>query len=173
MDQTLLQLGELDSRGVVKRLRFQDLTIDMGNDYFFDLRGKHSLSIDMTRARLVRFDMGAGGSLAFSVGGGAIIRATDCEFLGGYGRNPGSGNLYRGNPGWMRFSRCRFSLLDLNLRSSGALRFDDCDFANMRQDPRLQHPKLFRGGSYTPPAKPRDYRRPKPISLSTIFPDFK
>ncbi|MEE9393236.1 MAG: hypothetical protein V3W41_12095 [Planctomycetota bacterium] len=172
-DQTLLQLGELDSRESIKRLSFKDLTIDLGDDYFFDVRGNSNLSIDMLRTRLVRFDMGAGGSLAFAVGGGAIIRAIDCEFLGGYGRSPGSGNLYRGRPGWMYFSRCRFSMLDLNIRQGSAIRFDDCNFDGMRSDPRKRHPKLFRGGSFTKLQNPREYRRRKPISLATLFPDFK
>lgn len=92
MNGTVLTIGDIGPRGAIKRLRFRDLTVDCGDNYFFDMRTA-SMTLDLARVRIVRFDMGAGGSLAFASNRGALIRAQDCEFLGGYGRSPGSGNL--------------------------------------------------------------------------------
>jgi hypothetical protein len=60
--------------------------------------------------RIIGFDMGAGGSVAFGVEG-MLLEAKQCQFLGGYGRSPGSGNLLRGGPIVCRFTDCTFKQL--------------------------------------------------------------
>ncbi len=144
MDATLVVIDEISLRSEVERLRFRDLTFDTGNDYAFDLRQGGAL-LDFERVRVVRFDMGAGGSLAFSVQSGMMLRARDCEFLGGYGSSPGSGRLFRGAALISRFERCRFDLIDLELEEvkGGEVLFLHCTFDRLRVDPtRSASPRI-------------------------------
>ncbi|MFG0316727.1 MAG: hypothetical protein ACF8XB_05600 [Planctomycetota bacterium JB042] len=145
MDATLVAIDEeISVRSDVERLRFRDLTVDTANDYAFHLRRDGAL-LDFERVRVVRFDMGAGGSLAFSVHSGMMLRARDCQILGGYGRSPGSGSLFRGAALLARFERCRFDLIDLELDQvkGGEVLFLHCTFDRLRVDPtRWASPRI-------------------------------
>ncbi|MCB9913788.1 MAG: hypothetical protein H6828_01410 [Planctomycetes bacterium] len=138
-DATLLRLGDLGAQGSLARLAFRDLTLDCDDDGLFDHRSDVS-SVRMERVRVVRFDAGHGGCTVFSFNGGAVVHATDCEFLGGYGRAPGRGSLLRpGPPFLMRFERCRFRLIELRFLSSldadSAAVLVGCQFELLGSDP--------------------------------------
>jgi hypothetical protein len=105
MDATLLRFAELDARDEVHSLAFRDVTIDCQNNYFTDLRNSPA-SIRLERCRVVRFDMGAGGSVMLSVRPAAAFYATECRFEAGFGSSPGSGNLFRFNAGLVRLDGC-------------------------------------------------------------------
>jgi hypothetical protein len=146
MDRTLLRLsGELDLYGRIHRLAFRDLTIDTGDNYLFDHR-RGAATLRLERVRIVGFDMGAGGSLAFGIQNGALLFATQCEFLGGYGRYPGSGCLWRGSDFIARFEGCRFALVSLELAHlrNGRVLFRSCTFDEMRSDPQAAAPQRAR-----------------------------
>ncbi|MHC4549869.1 MAG: hypothetical protein ACYTEZ_13935 [Planctomycetota bacterium] len=105
MDTTLLRLDEISTRTEIHSLTFRDLTIDCGNDYFTDLRRDEPATVRLERCRVVRFDMGAGGSVMLAARVAAFY-ATECRFEAGYGRSPGSGNLFRTGGGLVRLERC-------------------------------------------------------------------
>jgi hypothetical protein len=136
LDTTLVVIEEISIRSAVNRLAFQDLTIFTGDNYLFGLSYGAAV-LDFERARVVGFDMGAGGSLVFFINQGAMIRARDSEFLGGYGKSPRSGNLWRGAALLARFDHCRFERVDLRLGSLGGGQavFWGCTFAAMLEDP--------------------------------------
>ncbi|MBL8900173.1 MAG: hypothetical protein JNM84_21260 [Planctomycetes bacterium] len=139
IDRTLLRLStDFDLYGRAHRFAFRDLTIDVPSLYFFDHR-QGAVSLRLERVRVVGFDTGAGGSLAFGLNDGALLLATQCEFLGGYGSYPGSGNLWRGSNFIARFDNCRFALVNLELNHLGHGRalFRSCTFEEMRSDPQL------------------------------------
>ena len=138
MDATLLQLGDIGIRGDVQRLAFRDLTLDAGNDGLFDMRSG-ALVLDLERVRIVRFDAAHGGCHVFDARG-VLIRARDSKIIGGYGRHPGHGDLFRSGPILARFSRCRFELLDMSLSrvgSRGRVLFQDCSFHLLEENPML------------------------------------
>ena len=105
MDATLVRLtGELDARGDVTSLTFEDLTIDCRDNYLTDLR-RAPATIRLARCRVVGFDIGAGGSVMIQASAVAFY-ATDCRFEAGFGRSPGSGSLFRLQAGLVRLDRC-------------------------------------------------------------------
>src|SRR5262249_40334692 len=67
------------------------------------------------------------------------LRAIDCRFEAGYGRNSGDGRFFdwRGNLLLARFDRCLFARIALGLQgpSQGAVLFSECTFDQMR-DPQ-------------------------------------
>jgi hypothetical protein len=94
MDQTLVTFDEFDDpSGAIVNLTFRDMTVDCGNNYLFDVRTKDG-TVRFERCRVVRFDMGAGGSLLFGVKGLAIWMS-GCRIEVGYGRSPPYGNVFR------------------------------------------------------------------------------
>jgi len=172
INSTLLRLkGDISARSEIERLVLQDLTLDCNNDYMFDLRRK-PLTIDMRSVRLVRFDMGAGGSLAFGTNRGAVIRARDCEILGGFGRSPGSGNLLRGDAFVATFERCRFELVDLNSSSPspGRITFTDCIFDKFLKDPSEARGATFVNATVLPLISWEEFHLHEPRSLSELSP---
>jgi len=136
-DVTLLRIGNISVRGDAERLAFRDLTLDAENDGLFDMRSG-SLVVDLERVRVVRFDAGHGGCTIFSTDG-ALIRATDSLFVGGYGKSPGHGRLTDARPTLARFTGCRFELLELGLGGLGPtdrVVFRECVFDLLDEDPR-------------------------------------
>lgn len=140
MDATMVELGNINVKGNVERLTLRDLTIDAVNDGLFYLR-TGSLIVNLERVRIVRFDAGHGRCDIFRAEGGMLIRANECEFIGGYGEHPGSADLFKGNPILARFTRCHFELLRLALHemqrthSRGRISFQDCTFTLLSRDP--------------------------------------
>jgi hypothetical protein len=109
MDVTLLRLNELCTSNEIHSLTFKDLTIDCNNDYFSDLRSDNPVTIRMVNCRVVRFDMGAGGSVMLAAET-AAFHAEGCKFEAGYGRSPGSGNLFRVRSGLLaRLDHCEIT----------------------------------------------------------------
>ncbi|MHC4777077.1 MAG: hypothetical protein ACYTFG_00720 [Planctomycetota bacterium] len=109
MDVTLLRLNELSSETEIHSLTFKDLTIDCNDDYFTDLRCNEPVVIRLVNCRVVRFDMGAGGSVMLAARTAAFF-AERCKFEAGYGRSPGSGNLFRVRSGLLaRLDRCEIT----------------------------------------------------------------
>jgi hypothetical protein len=128
-DATLLIVGNIGSRGTIERFTIRDCTVFTADDYLFDQRGGDAL-IQLFRTRVVGFDMGAGSSCMFS-GENLALYAQDSEFLGGYGRSPGSGNLFRHDSSGrlMRFDRCRLERIEVDpsrVRGGMTLVFAGC-----------------------------------------------
>lgn len=93
MDETLLVMNdELSMRGEVHSLTFRDLTLHCGDNYLEDLR-REPYTLKLERCRIIGFDMGAGGSSMLCGSTGAFY-AIDSKFEAGFGRSPGSGNLF-------------------------------------------------------------------------------
>lgn len=103
MDVTLVRFTELGTHDEVHSLTFRDMTIACGS-YFTDLRNEPA-AIRLERCRVVGFDKGAGGSLLIGARQVAFY-ATDSRFESGYGRSPGSGNLFRFHAGLVRLDGC-------------------------------------------------------------------
>ena len=176
MDATLLNLEEISLRHPVERLAFRNLTIFTCDDYGFDLRNAGAV-LDYEGVRSVGFDIGAGGSLCFSVNRGVMIRARDSQFLGGYGRHPGSGNLWRGDTLVARFERCRFELVDLEVGRlrSGKVVFQQCVFGLMDRDPMKSASTrvLFQNCVLEPVTDPKTAFPDKRKDLGELSPYFK
>lgn len=146
-DQTLLSIDEFDADSDIRSLTFQDLTLDCANNYMTDLRAQSGTTLRFERCRIVRFDMGAGGSVMLSARSGVAFYATDTLITCGYGRSPGSGHVFRVSGALLvRMERCTVEGPMYGLFSSGspaAYCFVDCAFNNV--------PELF-----TQPAKPEN-----------------
>ena len=66
-----------------------------------------------------------------------VLDAVECRFEGGYGDTPSEGQLLRGWALIVRFDRCRFSRLRLNLPGGrSTVLFDGCVLADLGDDPR-------------------------------------
>ncbi len=146
IDATLLRLGDISIRGDMERFALRNLTIDAENDGLFDLRSG-SLLVDLLNVRIVCFDAGHGGCSIFGVRKGSMIKATNCQIIGGYGRAPGNGRLFSGSPVIADFVNCRLELLDLTLKDvslTGRVLFQNCVFALMKKDPQEDHPSSVR-----------------------------
>ncbi len=149
MDATLLTLNNISVAGNVERFSLRDLTIDCENDGLFDLR-RGNATLDLLRVRILRFDAGHGGADIFT-GDGVMLRATACEFLGGFGRSPGGGNLFSVHSThriYARFENCAFDLLRLGhsaslLNSKNDLRFVGCRFDRLSQSHYDQLPAAW------------------------------
>lgn len=134
-DRTTLRFDEFNARGQVRSLTFRDVTVHANDNYLFDLRSQEPVTVRFERCRVVGFDMGAGGSVMLAARVGACY-ATDTLFEAGYGRHPGSGNLFRVGGGFLaRLERCEFigpfrSLYDLNGGSTYV--FQSCRFVNQK-----------------------------------------
>lgn len=137
MDSTLLRIGDVSINSDVERLALRDMTIDTGNDGLFDLRGV-KLLLDMERVRVVRFDAGHGGSYVFDANGGSIVRARSCQFIGGYGKSPGRGWLYRNGPILARFENCHFELFERYAIQDSKIVYRGCTFELLKENPLLQ-----------------------------------
>ncbi len=135
MDATLLALGDISIDSVVERLAFRNMTLDCENNGLFDLRNE-SMLLDLERVRIVRFDAGHGGCKIFGVTRGSVLRARDCQIVGGYGRSPGNGDIFRRGPVIARFENCHFELVDdwPRLKNS-RIHYKGCTFALLRKNP--------------------------------------
>lgn len=147
-DQTLLSIDEFNADTDIRTLTFQDLTLDCANNYMTDLRAQSGSTLRFERCRIVRFDMGAGGSVMLSARSGVAFYATDTLISCGYGRSPGSGNVFRVDGLLLaRMERCTIEGPMSGLFSShgaAAYCFVDCAFSNV--------PEL-----YSQPAKPEEH----------------
>ncbi len=176
-DATLLQLrASLPMRGDVERLRISQMTIDTGGRGLFDLRSG-ALVLELEDVRIVGFDGGNGGSFLFSAAAGTMVRATRCDFLGGYGRTTGQGSLFRETGDSValgQFDHCSFEVHRLGLGEGHAVRrrvvFSNCYFASMLQHMNEPIPGLelrdCRFGEEYDPRRRESYRR----DLSDLFP---
>jgi hypothetical protein len=173
MDVTLVTIDEISTRDEIHSLTFRDCTVDCGNDYLTDLRRDSPATIRMIRCRVVRFDMGAGGSVMLAARSAAFY-ASNCRFEAGFGRSPGSGNLFRVRSGLLvRIEDSTFvgpfrSVYDIN--RSATYVFERCRFEQQRVP--LDKPPAgvrFIDCTSTPPPTMRS--KPKP--LTEINPDWK
>ncbi len=133
MNSTLLRLSDISIRSDVERLTLRDMTIDCDNDGLFDLRSGNA-SLDVARVRLVRFDAGHGGCQLFTGDDGVVLAMRDSEILGGFGKNPGHGQLVStaGSPTYaLRFTNVLFDLVDPEFHSVDEGLFVGCRFENM------------------------------------------
>ncbi|MEN8150692.1 MAG: hypothetical protein ABFS86_12790 [Planctomycetota bacterium] len=126
-DETVLVLDELSTNHAIRNLTFEDLTIDCNDDYLTDLRDDSSAVFRMVRCRVIGFDT------VMLAASNAAFLAEDTSFEGGFGRSPGSGNLFRVSGALLaRLERCTFfgplsSVFDSG--SSATYVFDGCRFA--------------------------------------------
>ncbi len=129
MDATLLRIGDISIRGNAERLTFRNLTLDCENGGLFAMRWG-ALVCDMENVRIVRFDAGHGGCTVFSARGGTLVRARNCQFTGGYGRNPGAWGAFLWNHGQLtgRFENCQFEGVWIEQVSKGVLFYENCRF---------------------------------------------
>jgi hypothetical protein len=106
-DHTLVTFDEFQTAsGPILNLTFRDLTVDCGNDHLFDVRADGPVVLRFERCRVVRFDMGAGGSVCLATTGLAAWM-TDTTFETGYGRSPPYGSVLRASgPALVRMERC-------------------------------------------------------------------
>jgi hypothetical protein len=137
MNSTLLVLGtEWMARGSVRRLEVRDCTIFTNDNYFIDQR-EGEVTMLLERVRVVGMDFAAGASCVFSFHGGAVVRARDCRFEGGYGDHPGSGQLLSfrsAAPVAARFERCTVSRIHLTIegiQGGTTIVFDSCRLDEM------------------------------------------
>ncbi len=167
-DATLLRIGDISSRGFLQHLTIRDMTLDADNDGLFDLRVAGAL-VDLQRVRIVRFDAAHGGCTTLSSSKGGLYRLRDVDFVGGYGRSPGRGDLMDGSPILASFENCRFErieMTDLTPGQGSQVRFTDCHFIT-ESDPIRQEPGLAFERCRYEPLEPEDITT-KP--LSELFP---
>jgi len=89
-DKTLLVLrGRLSTLDVT----FRDLTLDLGRAHIRP-GGTKPVRLRFLSSRVIGFDTGAGGAIAFALKSG-YVSGEDSEFLAGYGRSPDRSNLIR------------------------------------------------------------------------------
>lgn len=146
-DRTLLQIDEFGARSEIRSLTFRDLTLDCDNNYMTDLRTQHPVTIRFERCRIVRFDMGAGGSVMLAARNAAFY-ASDTLIECGYGRSPGTGCLFRCGKLLARLERCTISRPGYGLGLSGSddqtyVAFVKCKFVGVRDlydTPDSEHP---------------------------------
>lgn len=175
MDRTLVRLDEVQARSEVRSLTFRDLTIDCGNDYFTHLRRGEGVTIRLERCRVVRFDMGAGGSVMLAAERAAFY-ATECVFEAGFGRAPGSGSLWRVGEAFVaRLDDCRVvGPFRRVLPSEGTVHFERCSFENLTSRTQFEYGRAHEGVvlvdctfDFLPPDTER---RRKPRSLAELNP---
>lgn len=110
MDATLVVLDrEFSGDDGLRRLDLRDCTVHTNGMDLLDQRGGGA-SITMERVRVVGFDSGRGRHCVFGAREGLMLRATDCEFIGGYGLVPSGGMLYGATVDALiaRFEGCLF-----------------------------------------------------------------
>jgi hypothetical protein len=183
MDYTLVRLNEISTRHEIRSLTFKDLTIDCGDDYFTDLRHDEPALIRLVRCRVIRFDMGAGGSVMLAANTAAFY-AQDCRIESGYGRSPGSGNLFRVRDGLLaRLENCLIkgpfrSIFDeddaatyvfSNCEITGITSWNRDDIENPPEGVRFENCRL----SFMTEDEQRSHRSGKVKPLSAINPDWK
>jgi hypothetical protein len=130
---TLLVLDSaLSVREDLERLTLRDCTVHTADHYLLDLRGGTRCVLRLVRVRVIGFDMGAGASAAIS-SKATILQAVDSAFEGGYGRNPGSGQLLdvRTDVLMGRFDGCLFSRIAIEHHRDGVMVFSNCRFEDM------------------------------------------
>ncbi|MHC4342341.1 MAG: hypothetical protein ACYSX0_19275 [Planctomycetota bacterium] len=183
MDDTIVRLNEIQSRHQIRSLTFRDMTIDCGDDYLTDLRSENPTVIRLDRCRVVAFDMGAGGSVMLDAHTAAFY-ATDCRFEAGFGRSPGSGNLFRVRDGLLvRCERCIFrgpfdSYFDRD--GDATYLFSDCEFLGIPEDSRYEFERRSNGVrfqrcsfAYISRSEQSEARRRGKRQLSEINPDWR
>lgn len=171
MDATLVRLDEIGPRVEIHSLTFRDLTIDCGDNYFTHLRRDEPVTIRLERCRVVRFDMGAGGSCMLAARIAAFL-ATDCRFEAGYGGAPGSGNLFQTGCGLVRLEHCviRGPFRSVYDRSASYV-FDRCEFFGTPDYSKSAPDNVrFVECWFGPPAPKQSDR--KRLPLSDINPDW-
>lgn len=134
-DQTLLSIDEFSPESDIRSLTFQDLTLDCADNYLSDIRSATGSTLRFERCRIVRFDMGAGGSVMLYSAGGVAVYATDTLISCGYGRSPGSGNIFRvAGALLVRMERCKIEgpmRRFIEGHKSSSFCFVECAFINV------------------------------------------
>ena len=124
--------AEFTSRDL-NNLCFRDMTIDCVNDAMLDKR-QGSLTLRLDNVRLVRFDAGHGGCRLLRVNDGIIVHAIDTDFVGGFGRSPGNGDIFASSDVFLgHFENCSFRGIKYDLFRSIRSRqsqiwMDNCKF---------------------------------------------
>ncbi len=178
MNQTMLVLGDVSVRGVLDRFAIRDCTVFTHDAYLFDLRREPAV-VELDRVRLCGFDTGAGSSCAFGTRATAIF-ARDCRFEGGYGRYPGSGNLFRIDTRAFlaRFERCTISAVSIPVRgiqSEASVLFSHCTIDRLLDQQRYldDAPRglVFEACSIQLADPSAPYTPPR--ELDDLFPDWR
>lgn len=171
---TLLIISDISIRGHVERLTIRGLTLFTEHDGLFDLRSGSAI-LEFDDVRVIGFDAAHGGATIFSTDG-LMIRAMNSDFLGGYGRSPGRGDLFRHGPLVGRFSQCRFELIErlgFSNVGRGKLVFAGCSFGLMADDLlnwRARSNIVFSGCSFEPPLSRGVDRDTLQKSVDDLFP---
>ncbi|MEQ8768661.1 MAG: hypothetical protein RL885_32440 [Planctomycetota bacterium] len=176
MDTTLVRVEGINLAGDTRRLTIEHMTIDCRDNGLFDAR-TGGVVIALHGVRIVGFDSGHGGSFIVSCSKGSVIQAIGCEFIGGYGVDPGEGALYRlynGAAALGYFRNCDFELLRLGFNSApegNNVVFEGCHFRSLLERMDLQTPGAefleCRFGEEYDPNRPKDsYRK----DLRELFP---
>jgi hypothetical protein len=133
MDATLVVLSQdLSARNDVHNLTLRDLTLDCGDNYLTDFRGV-GITLRVERCRLIGFDMGAGGSVMLAADAG-VFHATNSRIEAGFGRSPGSGNLFRVRSGFLaRLEGCTVVGPFRSVMDDGTYLFERCTFEAVRK----------------------------------------
>ena len=186
MDATVLVLdADWQARDEVHNLTLADLTIHTNDEYLESLR-EEPYMLRLERCRVIGFDMGAGGSCMLG-GGTGLLYASDCRFEAGFGRSPGSGNLFDVRGGFAaRLERCTFvgPFRSVYYEWPGAAQlFVDCAFEGVRDPVAEGAPGTAQDGpshgdvvrfedcTFVPPA-PDAAARPARRSLTEINRDW-
>ncbi|HEX6881763.1 MAG TPA: hypothetical protein VF530_00200 [Planctomycetota bacterium] len=172
MDATLLVMDDLGPRGALERLTFEDCTVYTANCGVIDIRGGPT-SLTLRRMRVVGFDCGAGGSLAFDTRACAIL-AQHSRFESGYGTNPnGYANLLRaGGAVAARFEACTFERLDLADAARPGVVFLGCAMVDLLSEPRPG--PLYQDCTISVlPAELRWDEATRKRDLNELFPDWR
>lgn len=129
MNSTLLVLrSSLSSRSQVSNLRIEGATIHAENHYLFDVRGEAML-LTMDGVRVLGWTS-SGGGCAFG-SDTTMLRASNCEFLGGYSRSAEAEvRMFdiRTDGMLARFEGCLFSRVQAfeKVRSGATVVYDRC-----------------------------------------------
>lgn len=136
MDSTLLVLDEdLGSRGAIRNFTLRDCTVHTDGNYLFDHRSG-AATVTLERVRVVGFDSGSGSSCAISMNDGVVLSVRSCHFEGGFGRSPGSGDVFdmRTDALVARFDDCFMQHVGLgfdHIRPNATVLFVNCRLENI------------------------------------------
>jgi len=178
MDATLIVYGDQHTQEQLKNFRVEDCTL-IAEGGVFDLRA-NAATATFERVRITSFDTGAGCSCAMNANEGIAVRWIDCVFAGGFGRDPGGGNLFdvRSHSLLSRFERCRFDRMRMNfdrIQAGGTMVFSLCAFENLtdRQDPLEEFANRPGIVFEQCTARLRDESTEMRRDLNDLFPDWK
>ncbi len=171
-NSTLLVLrSDLSANSEVSNLRIEGMTVHANNNYLFDVRGEPML-LTMEDVRVLGWTSGAGSSCAFGTDT-AMLRAIDCEFLGGYSGRKG-GRLFdvRTDGLMARFERCLISRTSpfQGIRAGATVVFASCQLEDIVGGVEPPSNVYLKNSPIT--AWNEDAGQPLDRDLNDLFPDW-